>query len=200
MPAVDHNIDANLKRAAMLAEHAVTQGVQFVLFPEMMATGSYVSFDTWDQAEPSNGKSVQWLKSTSRRLHVWLGAGFLEASGSDFYDTFVLTSPSGEEAGRVRKQIRAGPEAYFFPGRSRVACRFNIDRENRHWDLRGELLLLRGFAIPLGVGRFCDHAAFVTGHEQRWWTPVASGNSSGVVVRQNTRRARRDGEQGGTIV
>jgi N-carbamoylputrescine amidase len=79
-----------------------------------MATGSYLSFDTWDSAEPSQGKSVEWLKSTSRRLHVWLGAGFFEASGEDFYDTFVLAAPSGAEAGRVRKQIPAGPEGYFF--------------------------------------------------------------------------------------
>src|SRR5262245_19996693 len=118
MPSVDHDLDANLKRATTYAEQAAKQGVQFVLFPEFMATGSYLSFDTWDSAEPSNGKSVQWLKSTSRRLHVWLGASFLEAADSDFYDTFVLTTPSGEEAGRVRKQVPAGPEAYFFRGES----------------------------------------------------------------------------------
>jgi len=116
MPSVDHDIDANLKRATGFAEQAVNQGAEFVLFPEFMATGSYLSFDTWESAEPSNGRSAEWLKSTSRRLHVWLGASFLEAAGSDFYDTFVLTSPSGEEAGRVRKQIPAGPEAYFFRG------------------------------------------------------------------------------------
>jgi N-carbamoylputrescine amidase len=116
MQSVDHDIDANLKRAMTFAEQAVERGAQFVLFPEMMATGSYLYFDTWDSAEPSNGQSVQWLKSTSRRLHVWLGTSFLEAAGSDFYDTFVLTDPSGEEAGRVRKQIPAGPEAYFFRG------------------------------------------------------------------------------------
>src|SRR5262249_13728969 len=116
MPSVDHDIDANLKRASAFAEQAAQQGAQFVLFPEFMATGSYLSFDTWDSAEPSNGKSVAWLKSTSLGLHIWLGASFFEASGSDFYDTFVLTAPSGDEAGRVRKQIPAGPEAYFFRG------------------------------------------------------------------------------------
>jgi len=116
MPSVDHDIDANLERATRFAEGAAKQGAQFVLFPEFMATGSYLSFDTWESAEPSHGKSVQWLKSNSRRLHVWLGASFLEAAGSDFYDTFVLTTPSGDEAGRVRKQIPAGPEAYFFRG------------------------------------------------------------------------------------
>src|SRR5215510_3510539 len=116
MPSVDHDIDANLERAAALATQAIRSGAQFVLFPELMPTGSYLSFDTWDSAERSNGKTVQWLKSTSRRLQVWLGTSFLEAAGSDFFDTFVLTAPTGEEAGRVRKQIPAGPEAYFFRG------------------------------------------------------------------------------------
>jgi N-carbamoylputrescine amidase len=116
IPSIDHDIDANLTRATGFVEQAAARGAQFVLLPEFMATGSYLSFDTWDSAEPSTGKSVQWLKSTSRRLHVWLGTSFLEAAGSDFYDTFVLTAPSGDEAGRVRKQIPAGPEAYFFRG------------------------------------------------------------------------------------
>jgi len=118
MPSVDHDLDANLRRATGFAEQAVAQGAQFVLFPELMATGSYIAADSWDSAEPSNGKSVQWLKTTSRRLHVWIAATFLEASGWDFYDTFVLTAPTGDEAGRVRKQIPAGPEAYFFRGES----------------------------------------------------------------------------------
>ena len=116
MKSLDHDLDGNLRQATTYAEEAAARGAQFVLFPELMPTGSYLSFDTWDSAEPSQGKSVQWLKSTSRRLHLWLGAGFLEASGSDFYDTFVLTGPSGDEVGRLRKSIPAGPEAYFFRG------------------------------------------------------------------------------------
>jgi N-carbamoylputrescine amidase len=116
MKSLDHDIDGNLRRATTYADEAAVRGAQFVLFPEFMATGSYLSFDTWDSAEPSQGKSVDWLKSTSRRLHIWLGAGFFEASGADFYDTFVLTGPSGDEVGRVRKQIPAGAEGYFFRG------------------------------------------------------------------------------------
>jgi N-carbamoylputrescine amidase len=116
MKSLDHDIDGNLRQATTYADEAAGRGAQFVLFPEFMATGSYLSFDTWDSAEPSQGKSVEWLKSTSRRLHIWLGAGFFEASGADFYDTFVLTGPSGVEVGRVRKQIPAGAEGYFFRG------------------------------------------------------------------------------------
>src|SRR5215471_9963961 len=116
MKSSDHDVEANLKRAGTFAEKAAAQGAQLVLFPEMMPTGSYLSFDTWDSAERSNGKTVQWLKSTSRRLHIYLGAGFFEADGEDFYDTFVLTTPEGEEGGRVRKAVPAEAEAYFFRG------------------------------------------------------------------------------------
>jgi len=114
MKSLDRDINTNLTRAAGFAEKAAAQGARLILFPEFMPTGSYLYFDIWDSAEPSTGKTVQWLKSTSIRLHVWIGTSFLEADGSDFYDTFVLTTPQGEEAGRVRKQVTAGPEAYFF--------------------------------------------------------------------------------------
>lgn len=99
MHSLDHDIDGNLKRATKFSEQGAARGARLVLFPELMATGSYLSFDTWDSAEPSNGKTVQWIKSTSRRLHIYLGAGFFEADGEDFYDTFVLTTPEGEEEG-----------------------------------------------------------------------------------------------------
>ena len=81
MKSLDHDIDANLRQATTYAEEAAGRGAQFVLYPEFMPTGSYLSSDTWDSAEPSNGKTVQWLKSTSKRLQVWLGAGFFEADG-----------------------------------------------------------------------------------------------------------------------
>lgn len=116
MKALDDDIDGNLRKATKDAEEAEARGAQFILFPEFMATGSYLSFDSRDSAEPSQGQTVQWLKSTSRRLHIWLSAGFFEASGEDFCDTFVSTAPSGDEAGRVRKQIPAGPEGYFLRG------------------------------------------------------------------------------------
>jgi len=116
MRSLNHDIEGNLKRATEFAEKATAQGAKLVLFPEFMPTGAYLSYDTWDSAEPSNGKTVQWLKSTSGRLHVWLGTSFFEADGEDFYDTFVLTTPEGKEAGRVRKAVPAAAEAYFFRG------------------------------------------------------------------------------------
>jgi predicted amidohydrolase len=40
----------------------------------------------------------------------------LEDYEEGFFNTFVLTAPTGEEAGRVRKQFPAIWEAYFFKG------------------------------------------------------------------------------------
>jgi N-carbamoylputrescine amidase len=116
MKSLDHDIDGNLRQATTYAREAASRGAQFVLYPEFMPTGSYLSSDTWDFAEAGNGKTVQWLKSTSKRFQVWLGAGFFEADGEDFYDTFVVTTPEGQEAGRVRKALPAEGEAYFFRG------------------------------------------------------------------------------------
>src|SRR5215469_8798718 len=70
MRSLDHDIGVNLNRATEFAEKAAAQGAQLILFPEFMPTGSYLSFDTWDSAEPSNGKTVQLdeidLRSTTR--------------------------------------------------------------------------------------------------------------------------------------
>src|SRR5262249_42346741 len=81
MHSLDHDMEGNLKHARTLAGGAAVQGAMLVLFPELMPTGSYMYFDTWDAAEPSHGKTVQWLKATAARLRIWLGAGFLEADG-----------------------------------------------------------------------------------------------------------------------
>jgi predicted amidohydrolase len=48
MASADHDIEGNLGRATLFAESAVAKGAQFVVFPELMPTGSYVSYDSWD--------------------------------------------------------------------------------------------------------------------------------------------------------
>jgi predicted amidohydrolase len=53
MKSLDHDIDGNLRQATTYADAAAARGAQFALFPEFMATGSCLLFDTWDSAEPS---------------------------------------------------------------------------------------------------------------------------------------------------
>jgi N-carbamoylputrescine amidase len=48
---------------------------------------------------------VQWLRDTSKRLGVYLGAGFVEADGDDFFNSYALGTPDGRIAGFVRKTM-----------------------------------------------------------------------------------------------
>ena len=111
-------ISENLRHATPLIEQAAQEGAQIVLLPEFMPTGYFLGEDIWEAGEPADGSTVTWLKQYSRGLGIWLGTSFLEADGKDFFNTFVLTNPLGEVAGRVRKQTPAIWEAYFFRGES----------------------------------------------------------------------------------
>lgn len=82
--------------------------------PELTPGGYVLTEELWNTAEPFNGVSVSWLKRTARRLGIYVGTSFLEAEGPDFFNTFVLATPRGDIAGRVRKNPPASAEAYFF--------------------------------------------------------------------------------------
>jgi predicted amidohydrolase len=97
------SVAAGLEHATPLVERAAAEGAQLISLPELMATHYVFSDRMWDSAEPAEGPTVKWLRDTAGRLKVWLGTSYLEASDEDFFNTFVLVAPSGEEAGRVRK-------------------------------------------------------------------------------------------------
>lgn len=109
-------IDDNLKHATPLIDRAAQEGAKLIVLPEFMPTGYIFTTDIWEGAEPREGSTVKWLRENSTRLGVWLGTSFLEADGEDFFNTFVLATPDGKEAGRVRKQTPAAYEACFFRG------------------------------------------------------------------------------------
>jgi len=118
MESKDGDIEGNLRRATAFIDEAAGQGARLILLPEFMPTGYLWTDDIWDGGEPSDGPTVSWLKGSSKRLNAWIGTSFLEAVGEDFFNTFVLTGPDGTEAGRVRKQVPAVGEAFFFKGDS----------------------------------------------------------------------------------
>lgn len=110
------SVQAGLEHATPLVAQAAEKGAQLVLLPELMATRYVFTPEMWESAEPDDGPTIQWLQDTARRLGIWLGTSYLEASGDDFFNTFVLTAPDGDEAGRVRKQTPAMYEPWFFRG------------------------------------------------------------------------------------
>lgn len=116
MESRNGDVQANLDRATGLVEEAAERGAELIALPEFMPNGYLYSKDIWETAEAGEGPTVRWLKEHSGRLGVWLGTSYLEAEGEDFFNTFVLTNPRGEEDGRVRKQTPAFAEAYFTRG------------------------------------------------------------------------------------
>lgn len=107
---------AGLERATPLVGQAAAEAAELVLLRELMAVRYVFTEEMWESAEPAHGPTVEWLKDVAGSLRIWLGTSFLEAAGQDFYNIFVLVGPSGEEAGRVRKQTPAMYEPWFFRG------------------------------------------------------------------------------------
>lgn len=114
MDAEFGNKPQNLSRAEGYIQQAVKQGAQLVLLPELLANGYGITEEVWDGAEPIDGPTVAWLKRLAKQHSIYLGTSFLEAEGEDFFNSFVLTTPSGEIAGRVRKTPAPSVESYFY--------------------------------------------------------------------------------------
>jgi N-carbamoylputrescine amidase len=116
MESRNGDIQGNLERATLHVEEAAQRGATLIVLPEFMPTGYIFTREIWDAAEPREGPTMRWLRENSRRFRVWLGTSYLEAEGDDFFNSFVITNPRGEEDGRVRKQTPAFAEAYFTRG------------------------------------------------------------------------------------
>ena len=116
MESQNGRVEANLERATRFVDQAAEQGGKLIILPEFMPTGYVYTKDIWEGAETKEGPTVGWLRENAKRLGVWLGTSFLEAEGEDFFNTFVLMKPDGQEAGRVRKQTSALFEAFFVKG------------------------------------------------------------------------------------
>lgn len=106
----------NLAHAETYVEQAAAQGAKLVLLPELTPGGYVLTEDIWRTAECATGPSMAWLKQTARRFGIFLGMSYAEADGGDFFNSFILATPQGGIAGRVRKSPPASVEAYFFRG------------------------------------------------------------------------------------
>jgi N-carbamoylputrescine amidase len=93
----------NLSHALPMVEAAAARGATLVALPEMFATGYIPNPSVWDVAEPPDGETARWLASTGKRLGIYVGAGTVEADGSDFYNVYLLADPQGRIAGRSYK-------------------------------------------------------------------------------------------------
>ena len=117
-------IASNHAHAMPFIETAEAQGAQLIVLPELFSCGYIPNPNIWQYGETLTGPTVAWLRETSRRLRIYLGAGFLEVDGADFYNSFALTDPEGELLSCARKT------------RSEVYCfKYGAGRHILHTDL-----------------------------------------------------------------
>jgi N-carbamoylputrescine amidase len=101
----------NLEHASPLVEQAARQGAQLVVLPELAASGYSLSSHVWQAAETYDGPTLFWLRNISAKLGLYVGIGFVEAEGKDFYNSYAIGAPDGQIAGVVRK---SNPEVNIF--------------------------------------------------------------------------------------
>jgi len=106
----------NLAHVEPMVVEAKSGGAELVLLPEFVSTGYNLNQEIWNSAESIDGTTVKWLKDQSKKNSIWIGTSFLEASGNNFYNTFVLVNDNGIEIMRVRKSKPAAIESFFFKG------------------------------------------------------------------------------------
>lgn len=115
MVSANGRVAENLARARQWAEQAALQGAELVLLPELFAIGFELNAHAWSSAEPQGGPTELWLTEVARRHGFYIGGGYLERRGDDFFNTFALSDPMGI-IGRVRKRHPCSFEAYIFKG------------------------------------------------------------------------------------
>jgi N-carbamoylputrescine amidase len=107
-------VQENLENAEPYVDAAAAQGADLIVCPEFLGAGYIYEESIWQAGEPAGGATEQWLGRLARKHGVHVGAGYLEAEGDEFYNTYTLMQPDGSVAGRVRKGSLPGGEGWFF--------------------------------------------------------------------------------------
>ncbi len=112
--------------ATSLITQAAAQGIEIAVLPELSGCGYIPNQTIWQFAEPADGKTAQWACELSAQLGIYIGAGFIETDGKDFYNSYLLSSPNGSICGIIRKEEA---ESYCFKrGRGDIYIDTDIGR------------------------------------------------------------------------
>ena len=147
-------------------EQVAAEGVEFVLFPELVVHG-HCTPNTWELAEPvPDGPSVRRLEEIARRHRLVLCAGMSEKERDIVFNTQVLVGPDGY-IGKQRKLHLSRDEVFYYKGGREIPV-FDVGPfkvgivicyDNQFPEV-ARVLALRGAAE---TGRLVDSAAEMRG-------------------------------------
>ncbi len=104
-----------LERIERFTEQAAGEGVELILFPELVVHG-HCTPNTWELAEPvPDGPATQRLLEIASRFGVVISAGLSEKENDIVYNTQVLVGPQGY-LGSQRKLHLSRDETFFYKG------------------------------------------------------------------------------------
>jgi hypothetical protein len=110
MASLNGDFEGNRERAEALIEEAAEKGARLIVLPELALSGYVYADSIWQEAEPLPGRTTRWLARLCDKYDAYIGTCILESSGEDFYDTFVLSGPGGND-----KDISNLKSRWFLP-------------------------------------------------------------------------------------
>ena len=106
-----------LARADRLVTEAAEAGAHLVVLPELFNTGYAYADANHCLAEPPNGPTTAWMKTTAARLNVHLAGSSMLLDQDEIYNSLLLFAPGGR-VWRYDKNYPWGWErGYFRRGR-----------------------------------------------------------------------------------
>lgn len=128
-PHSTHSAEENVRQFVELAERAVPEKTDVILFPEGMTVVGTGKGDS-DVSEPVPGPTTEKLGELARRKHAYVIGGIYERESPAVYNTAVLIDREGRFIGKYRKVYlpREEIEAGLTPGNSYPVFRTDFGR------------------------------------------------------------------------
>jgi len=115
MDAAPAPLEQRLERAEALVARAASQKAQIAVLPEVFNTGYEYTDKNYALAEPIDGPTVSWMKSTARKYNLYLTGALLLRETDGIYDTMLLISPEGKTWVYQKSYPWIWERAYFRP-------------------------------------------------------------------------------------
>jgi predicted amidohydrolase len=121
MDAAPAPTESRLERAEKLVRQAAAQDAQIAVLPEVFNTGYEYTDKNYALAEPLDGQTVSWMKSTARQHNLYLAGSLLLREPNGIYNAMLLVAPDGKTWRYDKSYPWCWERAYFRPRKHPIA-------------------------------------------------------------------------------
>lgn len=121
-------VDLNLERARIGIERAAHQGAQLILLPELFHVGYQYDRRLIDFGEQIGEQTTQWMRRCSWETNAHIAGCIIERHDHRIFDTFVLSTPTGELFTYRKRYPAFFEKLYFSRGRAEGVFHTSIGR------------------------------------------------------------------------